>query len=107
MSKYGNLFASLEQRGKDFLASERQRQRAAYIQSKASARIVDWTLNDDKAFDAIDQMVANLAEDAGFTHVPAPAFMPAPPPQRSTIRPAAPVVDTATLERAIGRENVS
>ena len=79
MSEYTSIFATIEERGKGFMAAERNRQRSAYIQSKSSARIVDWTRNDDAAFDNIDKAVANLAADAGFTRLPSPFATPVTP----------------------------
>ena len=78
MLKFSELAAKLEQRGRDYMQTERNRQRSAYMQSKIAGKITDWRPIDDVAFDAIDNMVTALAMEAGFQ--PAIPQQPAAPP---------------------------
>lgn len=80
MLKFSELAAKLEQRGRDYMQTERNRQRSAYMQSKIAGKITDWRPIDDVAFDAIDNMVTALAMEAGFQAAPTqqPAILSKP-----------------------------
>lgn len=70
MSRYVTLLGSIDAKGKAFMTEQRNALRAAYMQSKAATKFNGWTVNDDHSFEAIDLMVANLAQDGGFQIAP-------------------------------------
>ncbi len=85
MSRYVTLLGNIDAKGKTFMIEQRNALRTAYMQSKAATKLNGWTVNDDHSFEAIDLMVANLAQDGGF-HIT---------PQQPLRSPFHPTVDDA------------
>jgi hypothetical protein len=67
MSTYRTLMEAINVKGKEALHAERTRLREAYMKSKASLKTSgEWTADDDKALDALDEIAGLLCERAGF-----------------------------------------
>ncbi len=66
MATISELIAGLSAKGAEFIETERNRQRAAYIASRNAAKLSDWSEGDDTAFDRIDIAVHAMAHRAGY-----------------------------------------
>lgn len=70
MSDFGTFIAALDDKGRAFAADCRSRLRVSYMAAKAHGKFQDWTAENDRAFDLIDEMVLGLTLNAGYAVKP-------------------------------------
>ncbi len=60
------FLAGLDDKGRDYAHSCRNRLRTSYMAAKAYGKMQDWTPGNDTSFEAIDLLVTQLVNDAGY-----------------------------------------